>query len=194
MVKSERNIFLLRNRLNSHMSPYFLLQHNEGRAVFLNWRSCSRVALTVWLITCAAKLTFIVSYATWDRWASIHLYKRWTIFCFSHWYTIKICSHLAVTGSWLCMSSGSICTLYLRFRSLVHFRRCGGSYTVTISWFWTLKNDFCLVAPNIFKNLTMLAPISQIMARTCSPAFWHAPRSLFKDLTNRLALVLPRLK
>jgi len=53
-----------------------------------------RLAPTVWLITSAAKLTFIVSYATWDRWASVSLYERWTIFCLSHWYTIKICSHL----------------------------------------------------------------------------------------------------
>jgi len=32
-----------------------------------------RLAPTVWLITCAAKLTFIVSYATQDRWASVGL-------------------------------------------------------------------------------------------------------------------------
>ena len=31
-------------------------------------------------------------------------------------------------------------------------------------------------------------------ATTCSPAFWPAPRSLFKNLINRLDLVLPWLK
>jgi hypothetical protein len=74
MVKSESNIVLLRNRLNSYMSLYFLLQRNEGRAVFLTLRSNS-----VW--TCSysvahhlcSQAAFIASSATGDRWASVSL-------------------------------------------------------------------------------------------------------------------------
>jgi len=39
MVKSERNIVILSSRFNSYMSPYFLLENNEGRAVFNTLRS-----------------------------------------------------------------------------------------------------------------------------------------------------------
>ena len=106
----------------------------------------------------------------------------------------KMCSHSAVTGSWLCISSDSNGTSYLRKRFLVHFRSCAGKYTVTISWFWHLKNGFCLVAPNSFKALILLAPMLQIVATTCSPAFWHAQRTSSKHLTKKLALVLPQLK
>ena len=39
IVQSERNIVILRSRLNLYMPPYFLLQSNEGRAVFLTLRN-----------------------------------------------------------------------------------------------------------------------------------------------------------
>jgi hypothetical protein len=54
-------------------------------------------------------------------------------------YVFKICSYIAVTGSWLCISSDSNCTLCLRNMFLVHFRWYGELYTAKIYWFWNLR-------------------------------------------------------
>ena len=54
MIKSESNTVKLRSRLNSYMSLYFLLQNNEGRALFLTLRSNA-----VW--TCSYSVTHHLS-------------------------------------------------------------------------------------------------------------------------------------
>jgi hypothetical protein len=111
----------------------------------------------------------------------------------SHCYTFKMCSHYVLTGSLLCMRSDLNWRLFSRKGFPVHFRRCGGLYTVTISRIWNLKNCFRLVAHNSFKALKLLAPMSQTVGPTCSPAFWHAPRTSFKNFTKRSDFVLRRM-
>ena len=39
IVQSERSIAIVRIWLNSYMSPYFLLQNNEGKTMFLTLRN-----------------------------------------------------------------------------------------------------------------------------------------------------------
>jgi len=194
MVKSERNIFILTSRLNSYVTLLLITtQLRQSNVPYLQklkhldlLQQCgSSPVQPSWL-----SLHPVSQGTEGHPWASRkgRKYSACPIGIF------KMCSHLAVTGSWLCINSDSNGTLYLRIRFLVHFRSCAGKYTVTISWFWNFKNGFRLVASNSFKALILLAPMLQIVATTCSLAFWHAPGTSSKHLTKRLALVLPQLK
>jgi hypothetical protein len=126
------------------------------------------------------------------RWVSVNLNSIRIGKSLWHLYSFSIFLHLA-TGCWLLKRSDSNCTSYLRKRLWVHFKRCGGPYIVAIAWFWNWKNGSLVVEPNSFMALTLLVPMSQTVA-TCSPTFWHAPRTSFKNYTSISALVLLRLR
>jgi hypothetical protein len=53
----------------------------------------------------------------------------------------------------------------------------------------------CLLEnPNSYKALTSLAPMSNMVATTTSPALWQASKNPFKKITSVSHLVLPRIK
>ena len=111
-------------------------------------------------------------------------YTTWIMKYLRCLYSFSMCSHLAITGSWLSKCSDSNCTLR------VHFKRCGASYFVAVAWFWNWKNG----SLHSFMALTLLVPLSHTVATTCSPTFWQALRTSFKKCTSISALVLPRLR
>ena len=153
-----------------------------------------RPAPTAWLITWAAKLTFIASCTTGARWASLSLLKRQTILFLSHLYTFKMCSQLC--------SDRKLVVHELRLKLHIIFEE---KVPGALQEVWriihchnlsVLKLEEWLPSDSTqqFKALTLFTPMSQTVATTCSPAFWHAPRTSFKNLTNRSVLVLPRMK
>jgi hypothetical protein len=60
-------------------------------------------------------------------------------------------------------------TSYFRKRSWVHFQRCVGSYIVAVAWSWNWKNGSPPFEPNSYVALTLLVPMLQTAATTCSP-------------------------
>jgi hypothetical protein len=84
-----------------------------------------------------------------------------------------MCSHLAMTGSWLPKRWDFNCTSYFMNRFWMHLRRWGGSYTAAISRLWNLKDGLLLVAPNSFKALTLL---DQYQRHWQQPAVQHPDR------------------
>jgi hypothetical protein len=76
------------------------------------------------------------------------------------------------------------CSSYVSSRFQVHFRRWGGSYTVVISWLRNLKDSFLWVAPNNFKALTLLSPMSQTVVTTLSPVFWQTSRTSLQNCSH----------
>ena len=133
-------------------------------------------------------------WVTGARWVSVSLYSVQIMKCLSGLCSFSVCSHLAITRNWLSKHSDSNCTSYFQKSLRVHFKRYGGSYIVAIAWIWNWKNGSLLVEPNSFMALTLLIPMSQTVATTCSPTFWHVRRISFKKCTRISALVLPRLR
>src|SRR5215471_6872036 len=87
-------------------------------------------AATLLLITCAAKLTFIVFRPTGLICLSVTLGSRRYTLHLSTSYNFNMSSHSAVPVSrspLTVISHSTFATLYLRKRLRVHLRRCGGS-------------------------------------------------------------------
>jgi hypothetical protein len=110
-------------------------------------------------------------------------------------YTFKICSHLEQTGSWLCISSKL--KLHFVFEEQVSCALQAVWRIIHRHNIFILKFEEWLPSGSTqqFQDLdTVGTHVTDSGNNMCSPAFWHAPRSTFKNLTKRLALVLAWLK